>query len=69
MKDLKTEGYLISRTAKIYDFFGGSRRRARRVPNILRPGETDRILDVGCGTGELACMIANIVGERGAWIS
>lgn len=31
LKDVKTEGYLIGRTARFYDLFAGSRRRARRV--------------------------------------
>jgi ubiquinone/menaquinone biosynthesis C-methylase UbiE len=37
----------------------------RRSHRLLRPAEGDRLLDVGCGTGEDALMLAELVGTDG----
>lgn len=65
IKDVATEGYPIRHTAQFYDLFAGIKRRAARVLRVLPPAGEEAILDVGCGTGELACMVARVVGEKG----
>ena len=58
-------------TPRLYDltaalFFGGRRRayRALLAASQARPG--DRVLDVGCGTGYFARMLAEAVGPDGS---
>ena len=38
------------------------------VLNLLAPQSGERIIDFGCGTGELSIQIAQIVGEDGVVI-
>ena len=35
------------------------------VLDLLAPRSGERIIDFGCGTGELSIQLANIVGDRG----
>ncbi len=65
LRNLKTEGHIIGRPAKTFDFFTFSRFRSRRTLQVLHPEAGENILDVGCGTGELACMIKELVGVHG----
>ncbi|MDQ6713633.1 MAG: methyltransferase domain-containing protein [Candidatus Dormibacteraeota bacterium] len=59
-------------TPRFYDLFvavlfGGTRRRSYRrllVASGVRPG--DRVLDIGCGPGFLARMLAEAVGSEGS---
>ena len=65
LKDLKTEGNILRHPAKTFDFFTVSRYRGMKTVGVLPPRQGDRILDVGCGTGELACLIKQLAGEQG----
>ena len=50
--------------ASTLEFFQAVRRRSRALLNP-RPGS--RFLDVGCGTGEEVCRLAEVVGPTG-WV-
>jgi ubiquinone/menaquinone biosynthesis C-methylase UbiE len=64
-RDVETSGILIARSAMFYDLVGVTGVRSRRVLDVLKPGKSDFILDVGCGTGTLACLIAEVAGKKG----
>jgi ubiquinone/menaquinone biosynthesis C-methylase UbiE len=65
LKSLKTEGHIINHPAKTFDLFTFSRFRSKKTLAVLHPEEGESALDVGCGTGELACMIKELVGGHG----
>ncbi len=65
VKDLETEGNILRHPAKTFDFFTVSRYRSMKTLKVLPPQQGERILDVGCGTGELACLIKPLVGAQG----
>lgn len=63
--DAPTRGLKLTPMGGLYDFFGLTGWRARRVLRAFAPSPGERVLDVGCGTGALAVEAARAVGPSG----
>lgn len=64
---MKSKGISLGYLSKYYDLITPSdRSRFRRNQiGLLDPGEGERVLEVGCGTGALSLLAKMIVGENG----
>jgi ubiquinone/menaquinone biosynthesis C-methylase UbiE len=65
---IAVQGFALDFAARWYDLFtlvSGERKLREMTINLagIKPG--DRVLDVGCGTGRLALLMKEIVGEEG----
>ena len=65
-RDAETTGFKLGSWSSFYDklFFSGF--RARRDIEAFPPKIGETIMDVGCGTGELALLLARRSGDQGS---
>jgi len=69
-KDPKTDGRTLGHVAAVYDYLaplmtlGTDRIHQRRVLRELQLSGTERVLDVGCGTGTLTRLIAHTLSDK-----
>ncbi len=69
-EDPKTEGRTLGHVAKLYDYLaplmtlGMDRRYQRQILRSLELSGTERILDVGCGTGTLTRLMADALTDK-----
>lgn len=70
MIDAETRGKKLgARVAAVYDLFAFSKTRANYIVGIFPPKLGESVLELGCGTGELALRLKQIVGENGTVVA
>jgi ubiquinone/menaquinone biosynthesis C-methylase UbiE len=67
ISSIPTRGRTLDHAAKVYDFFepmlllGKQSEYDRKIVELLSPKPSDRVLDLGCGTGVLCRTIADLL--------